>query len=172
MGDSAEQRPVVIVERWSGVQSVQDAELVTQDDDLKVFGAAGTYSEAGKRREEAVQNSIHTLRIGANFRCSTATSELWAPTGPAVRTQDRVEEPSRRRSVASLRHVHIDDLTVLIDRPVDVPPLTGDLDVGLVHEPPITHRVSAWPGRVDQYWCEALDPAVDGDVINLDSSLG
>jgi len=47
--------------------------------------------------------------------------------GPAVRTQDRVEEPSRRRSVASLRHVHIDDLTVLIDRPVDVPPLTGTL---------------------------------------------
>jgi hypothetical protein len=81
LGDGAEQRPVVIVERWSGVQSVQDAELVTQDDDLKVFGAAGTYSEAGKRREEAVQNSIHTLRIGGDLPCSTATSEFRAPTG-------------------------------------------------------------------------------------------
>ena len=80
MGDGAQNRPVVVGERGSVVLSVQDAELVAQHDDLDVLRAAGTYSEAGERREEAVQNAVHRLRIGADFPCSTVTSEFWAPT--------------------------------------------------------------------------------------------
>ena len=61
----------------SGGLSVQDAELVTQHDHLDVFGPAGTYFEAGQRRDETVQNSRHPgLKIGADSPCSTATSEF------------------------------------------------------------------------------------------------
>ena len=42
------------------VLAVEHGELVAQDDDLDVFGAAGPNSEAGQRREEAVQDAIHT----------------------------------------------------------------------------------------------------------------
>ena len=48
LGYRCEQAPIILGEVSSGVASVQDAELVTPDDDLDVFGPAGTYSEAGK----------------------------------------------------------------------------------------------------------------------------
>jgi hypothetical protein len=35
----------------------------------------------------------------------------------------------------------VDELAVLIDRPVEVAPAAGDLDVGLLDEPPIAGRV-------------------------------
>jgi hypothetical protein len=43
---------------------------------------------------------------------------------------------------------------------------------GLVIEPPVTHGMTAGPGRVDEQRREALYPPVDGDVINFDASLG
>ena len=47
------------------------------------------------------------------------------------------EEPAGRGSVPLLGQQHVDDLPVLVDRPVQVPPPASDLDVGLVHEPPV-----------------------------------
>jgi hypothetical protein len=38
--------------------------------------------------------------------------------------------------------------------------------------PPVSDAMTARPSRVDQQRCEALHPSVDGDVINLDASLG
>jgi hypothetical protein len=43
-----------------------------------------------------------------------------------------VEESARSRGVPPLRDVHVDDLPVLVDRAVHVPPGTGDLHIGLV----------------------------------------
>ena len=51
------------------------------------------------------------------------------------------EEPPRGGDVPTLRHIHVDDLAVLVDRPVDVGPDPGDLDIGLVDEPPIPGQV-------------------------------
>jgi hypothetical protein len=44
--------------------------------------------------------------------------------------------------------------------------------VRLVHEPTITDRVAAGPGRVGQQRCEALHPPIHRDVIDLDPTLG
>jgi hypothetical protein len=44
------------------------------------------------------------------------------------------EEPAGRGRVPLLGHQHVDDLTVLVDGSVQVPPPAGDLDVGLIDE--------------------------------------
>jgi hypothetical protein len=41
-----------------------------------------------------------------------------------------LEEPVRRLAVSPARRVHVDDLPDLVDRPIQVDPPSGDLDVG------------------------------------------
>jgi hypothetical protein len=65
----------------------------------------------------------------------------------------------------------VDDLPGLVDGPVDVAPLAGDLDVGLVHLPAVSHAMPAGPGGVGKQRREAQHPAVDGDVVDLDATL-
>jgi hypothetical protein len=62
-----------------------------------------------------------------------------------ARAQRPGEEPPRRAQVAPRRQEDIDDLAVLVDGPLQVRPLAGHLDVGLIGE----HRSpGAWrPGR-------------------------
>ncbi len=67
---------------------------------------------------------------------------------------------------------HVYDLPVLVDCPVQVRPPSVDLDVGLVGEPAVTWHVAACPRCFDELRCEALDPPVDGDVIDVHSPLG
>src|SRR5439155_24235126 len=43
--------------------------------------------------------------------------------------------------------------------------------IGLVHEPSVADRPSPWPGRIREQWCEALQPSIDRDVIDLDPTL-
>jgi hypothetical protein len=50
---------------------------------------------------------------------------------------------------------------VLIDCPVQIGPAAGDLDIGLVDEPPVTDAVGAGSGSVDELGREGLDPPVD-----------
>ena len=61
---------------------------------------------------------------------------------------------------------------MLVDRPVDVAPDPSDLDLGLVDEPAIPGQVPHRPGRVDQQGCEPLHPPIEGDVVDLDATLG
>jgi len=61
---------------------------------------------------------------------------------------------------------------MLVDRPVDVGPDPGDLDVGLVDKPPISGQVPSRPGRVDQQRGEPLHPPIERDVVDLDATLG
>jgi hypothetical protein len=67
---------------------------------------------------------------------------------------------------------HVDDLAELVDRTVDVAPLPGDLDVGVVDLPTISHQVAAGSGNLGQQRREPHHPPVDRDVIDLDAPLG
>jgi hypothetical protein len=82
------------------------------------------------------------------------------------------EETPRGRQVTPPRQQNIYDLAMLIDRPVEIGPLTSDLQVGLVDKPPVTGSVAARPGRLDELGGEPLDPPVDSDVIDGDSAIG
>ena len=92
-------------------------------------------------------------------------------TGLTFSVASAVEELAGRVGVLAGRHPYVDDLPVLVDRPVHVAPHPVDLHVRLVHEPPITRAVPAEPGGVEQQRGEPLHPSVDRDVINLDSAL-
>jgi hypothetical protein len=81
------------------------------------------------------------------------------------------EEPPGAVGVAAGRDQHADDLPVLVYRAVYVAPHTVDLDIRLIHEPPVTWRVAAKPSDVGQQRREPLHPPVDGDVIELDPAL-
>jgi hypothetical protein len=73
-----------------------------------------------------------------------------------------LEEAAGCLGVALSGDEHVDDLAELVDRAVAVAPPTGDLHLGLVHEPAIPDQVAAGPGGVGQQRREPLDPAVDG----------
>ena len=53
-------------------------------------------------------------------------------------------------SVATAKDQNVDDLAVLVDRPVYVAPHAGDFDVGLVDEPALPHDMAAWCCRGDE----------------------
>ncbi len=74
--------------------------------------------------------------------------------------------------VAPGRDVHVNDLAVSVDCPVNVAPHSGNFDVGLVDEPASADGVAARPRRVDQQRCEPLHPAVQRDVIDCDAAFG
>lgn len=61
---------------------------------------------------------------------------------------------------------------MLIDSPIEIDPAAGDLEVGLVDEPPVSHRMAAGPRGVDELWRECLHPPINRDVIHLDAALG
>ncbi|KPM50816.1 hypothetical protein ACG83_37985 [Frankia sp. R43] len=90
---------------------------------------------------------------------------------PAAVRQRRGEELSGRGLVASFAGEDVDDVSVLVNRPVQVRPPAGDLDVGFVDEPPVPRAVPTWPRGVDQQGREALDPSVHSYVINFDVAL-
>jgi hypothetical protein len=46
--------------------------------------------------------------------------------------------------------IHVDHLALLVHRPVDIAPHSGDLDIGLLDEPPIPRQMPGRRGRVDQ----------------------
>jgi hypothetical protein len=92
--------------------------------------------------------------------------------GPSRRDQCPGEEPASCRQIPPFRGEHVDDLPVLVDRPVQVDPAPGDLQVGLVDEPAVPGDVPAGPGGVDQLRGEPLHPPVDRDVIHNDATFG
>jgi hypothetical protein len=63
-------------------------------------------------------------------------------------------------------------LPELVDRAVDIAPPPSDLHVGLVDLPAIADAMPARPSGVGQQRREALDPAVDSDMVDLDAALG
>jgi len=59
-----------------------------------------------------------------------------------------------------------------VDRPVQIRPTAGDLDVGLVDEPPLPWAVPGWSGSVDELGGEALHPPIPAHVIHRRTALG
>ena len=66
---------------------------------------------------------------------------------------------------------HVNDLAVLVDRPVHVSPDAVDLDVRLINKPPVPDGMPSRPGRIDQLRGESLDPPEQGHVIHVDPAL-
>ena len=81
------------------------------------------------------------------------------------------KELPRSRQITPGAEQDVDDLTVLVDRAVQIPPLAGYLQVGLVDEPPVPRAVPARPGSLDKLGGESLHPPVDTHVINRDTAL-
>ena len=78
------------------------------------------------------------------------TRAVWSRLSPrtgrlAMRAQRPTEEPSCFPEIAQSRDQYVGVLIEPNNGAVDVPPLAGDLDVGLVDEPTVTDRVPAWP---------------------------
>ena len=112
-----------------------------------------------RRRDQFVEHPwVDLSRVGDNLGRSDLQCD-----------QRSAEEPAGGVGVPSGRDQHVDDLSMLVDGPVDVAPDTVDLDIGLVNEPAIAWRVPAGPGGVSKQRCEPMDPPVDGDVVNLDA---
>jgi hypothetical protein len=88
------------------------------------------------------------------------------------RTDRSYEEAMGCLGVAPRGDEDVDDLPELVDGPVDVPPVASDLHVGLVDLPAIADAVAAGPGGLGQQRREPLDPAVDGDVVDLNAAFG
>jgi hypothetical protein len=72
-----------------------------------------------------------------------------------------VKIASSRRPGPTSSPSSVNDLAVLVNRPVQVHPASGDLEIGLVHEPAVSGDVPARPGGVDQLGGEPLYPPVD-----------
>jgi hypothetical protein len=64
---------------------------------------------------------------------------------------------NRRAAVASRRGETntFDELAELVDRSIHIPPAAGDLHVGLIHPPAVTHGM---PGGLGQQGREPLHP--------------
>jgi hypothetical protein len=60
---------------------------------------------------------------------------------------------------------------VLVNRAVQVLSPSGDLDVGLIDEPPVARGVPEWSGSVVEEWGEPLHPPVHRDVIDIDATF-
>lgn len=66
----------------------------------------------------------------------------------------------------------VDDLAVLVGRPVQIRPASGELHAGLVDDHRSLVACRAGRGASMNSWREGLHPAVDGDVIDIDATLG
>ncbi len=56
--------------------------------------------------------------------------------------------------------------------PIEIGPPTGDLQVRLAGEPPVTGSMAARPRSLDELRGEPLHPPVHADVVNGDAALG
>ena len=80
------------------------------------------------------------------------------------------KEPSCGGDIPPGRHQNVDDLAVRVDRPVYVSPHTSDLHIRVVDEPADTGCVSLRADGLDGQTGEVLDPAVQRDMVDLDST--
>lgn len=81
--DGSKQGPVAVGDCGSFGWSAEDAELVTQHNDLEVFAVTRTDCEAGQRGDESIQNSVHESSASVNVSPDQhPTTEYSAPTGP------------------------------------------------------------------------------------------
>jgi hypothetical protein len=110
-----------------------------------------------------------TFRRVADAAGARVSGDLGRDRGRAQRPG---EEPPGRGQVTPLGQQHVNDLAVLVDRPLQVGPQASHLDVSLIGKPPVTRDVTAGPGGLDELGSEPLHLPVDRDVIGGDAALG
>ena len=81
LGDGADQRPVVVVQCGLPVLATEHGELVAEDDDLHVLGAADLTARRANDARKRYKMRYTPLRIGGYPPRSTPASEFRAPTG-------------------------------------------------------------------------------------------
>jgi hypothetical protein len=91
----------------------------------------------------------------SRFRSSRPTRRTRPPPAGVVAPGPRARSSPAERSAR----------TILVDRPVDVAPVAGDL-------PAVPDPMPTRSGCLGQQRREWLGPAVDGDVIDLDAAFG
>ena len=97
-----------------------------------LHGVQGQGSSSSRTRGQAGARSVVTS----------------AGTVPAQRPG---EEAPGGRQVTRRRQQDVDDLAMLVYRPVEIGPRADDLQAGLVGEPPVTGSVAAGAGSFDEF---------------------
>jgi hypothetical protein len=105
-------------------------------------------------------------------RGQTGARSVVTSAGTVPARSARLKKRPSGRQVTARRHQDVDDLAMLIDRPVEIGPLAGVLQIGLIDEPPVTRSIPARPRSLDELRGETLHPPVDGHVINGHTALG
>jgi hypothetical protein len=112
------------------------------------------------RREQLVQHDrVGRRLVGDHFHGRDL--------GPA---DGLLEEPPGGGAITTPGDEYVDDLPELVDRAVDIAPVASNLGVGLIDLPASPDGMPARPGGLGQQRREALDPAVDGGVVDLDAA--
>jgi transposase len=104
----------------------------------------GHEAPPGRRKWFAEHSRVGRRAVGRDLHRSGSCGEGVGEEGPYG------------LGVSTGRNEHVDVLAVLVDRPVEVAPVAGDLDISLV----------------DELRRERLYPAVDGHAIHHDAPLG
>jgi hypothetical protein len=90
-----------------------------------------------------------------------------------VLSTERLTEEALGRPLVPLgAEQEVDGLAGAVDRPVQVAPLTVDPDEGLVDVPRAAARPQVTTHALLELRREALDPAVERDVVDLDATVG
>jgi hypothetical protein len=87
---------------------------------------------------------------------------------PIARSKNRWAVFASRRAETNTSN----DLSELVDRSVNVAPVTGDLHIRLVDLPAVADSMAARLGGVGQQRRKAEHPPVDSHVVDLDTALG
>ncbi len=82
-----------------------------------------------------------------------------------------LEEGMGRTRIPPVTEVDINDLPVLVDRAIDVPSASSDLQIGLIHAPAMTNEGAMCARRRNEPWGERAHPVVDRTRINADATL-
>ncbi len=104
-------------------------------------------------------------------RANAGDRSVVTSAGRAEGVDRRREEPGRRLHIAFGGNHSVDDLPVLVDGAVHIPPGAGHLHVGLINEPPVPDSVAARPSRVDDQRREPLHPPGHCCIYRLRGAL-
>jgi site-specific DNA recombinase len=89
----------------------------------------------------------------------------------AVAADRLLQKPQGRLLIAVLGQQKVDGLTLLIDRPIEIAPLTFDLNIRLIHPPTDPHRALAPVKGFFQQGTVFHDPTLEGRVVDRHPAL-
>ena len=91
--------------------------------------------------------------------------------GEVRSSQDFAKKSLSRSSATGLVQQEIEDLAGGIDGSVEIHPLSADFDIGFIDLPRIVGLLQVRPTSFINFWRIFLNPAVDGGVIQGQTSL-